>query len=145
MSDSLQSSHYTLKVEGGEAIELKEGDIETAEFRVDSPNDADARSNKVAMLLEVTGKISHGKNESETMKLAKWSLIPAGAKDVERKVTIELVKANKVLRQYSFSHAFVVDYTETISDEGTGTYKILLKQNRSISGSKVTIEGGYDK
>ncbi len=145
MSDSLQSSHYTMKVEGGESIELKEGDIECAKFIVDSPNDADARSSKVALLLEVSGNISHGKNESETMKLAKWSLVPAGAKDVERKVTIELVKANKVLRQYVFSHAFVVDYTETISEEGTGTYKALLKQNRNISGAKVTIEGGYDK
>jgi hypothetical protein len=139
------AGYYSLKIEGGENIELKEGDIDNIVFKVDSPDDADAKSNKMGIIIEASGKIIHGKNENETKKLAKWALVPAGAKDVERKATLELVKANKVMRQYTLSHAFVVDYSETIGENGAGTFNLMLKQNRNISGSKVTVEGGYDK
>ncbi len=145
MSDQQLGSYYTLKVEGGEAIELKEGDIESVEFKCDSPDDATAKSNSMGIELHVSGEILHNKNESETLKLAKWALVAGGAKDVERKVTVELVKANKVVRQYAFSHAFVVDYTETMSDSGTGVYTLFLKQNRNVNDTKVEVNGGYDK
>lgn len=146
MFENQNSGFYTLKVEGGgETIDLKEGDIDAAVFKVDSPDDADAKSNKMSIILEVSGKILQGKNENETKKLAKWALVPSGAKDVERKVTVELVKANKVIRQYSFSNAFVVDYTENINEDGAGTFNLFIKQNKTVSGGKVTVEGGYDK
>lgn len=145
MANDQAASSYTLKVEGGEAIELKEGDLDSVVFRSDSPDDADAKSNKMAYVLEMMGKVIQGKNEKETIKLAKWAVLPAGSKDVERKVTVELVKTNKVVRQFVFSSAFVVDYVEDIGEEGIGTFKLFLKQNRSIKDAKITIEGGYDK
>jgi hypothetical protein len=139
------AGYYTLKIEGGETIELKEGDIDSIEFKIDSPDDADAKSNKLGIIIEASGKIIQGKNEIETKKLATWALVASGAKDVERKVTAELVKSNKVIRQYYLSNAFVVDYSETINESGTGNFNLMIKQNRSISGSTVTVEGGYDK
>jgi hypothetical protein len=143
--DSSNAGYYTMKVEGSEPIELKEGDIDAAVFKVDSPDDADAKSNKVGIILEVSGKILQDKNETETKKLAVWALVASGAKEVERKVTVELVKASKVIRQYVFSNAFVVDYTESINEVGAGSFNIFLKQNKTTNGSKVTVEGGYDK
>lgn len=145
MFENTNAGFYTLKVEGGESIDLKEGDIDAAVFKVDSPNDSDAKSNKMGIILEVSGKILQGKNENETKKLAKWALVASGSKDVERKVTVELVKAGKVVRQYCFSHAFVVDYTESINESGEGSFNALLKQNKTVNGGKVTVEGGYDK
>jgi hypothetical protein len=136
---------YTLKIEGGENIELKEGDINSIEFKVDSPNDADAKSNKIGIIIEASGKIIQGKNETETKKLATWALVPSGGNDVQRKVTVELVKSNKVIRQYCLSHAFVIDYSEMIGENGAGVFNLMIKQNRNITGSKVTVEGGYDK
>jgi hypothetical protein len=139
------AGYYSLKVEGGESIELKEGDIDSIEFKVDSPDDADAKSNKIGIVIEASGKIIQGKNEIETKKLATWALVASGARDVERKVTVELVKSNKVIRQYYLSNAFVVDYSEAIGENGAGVFNLMLKQNRNISGSNVTVEGGYDK
>ncbi|MGD8399535.1 MAG: membrane-associated protease 1 [Bacillota bacterium] len=139
------AGYYTLKVEGGESIELKEGDIDAVVFKVDSPDDADAKSNKMGIILEISGKILQNKNETETKKLATWALVPSGAKDVERQVTVELVKANKVIRQYVLSHAFVVDYTESINEDGAGSFNLFVKQNKTTTGSKVTVEGGYDR
>jgi hypothetical protein len=145
MFESSNAGYYTLKVEGGEPIELKEGDIDAAVFKVDSPDDADAKSNKMGIILEVSGKILQDKNETETKKLATWALVPSGAKDVERRVTVELVKASKVIRQYVLSNAFVVDYTESINEDGAGSFNLFMKQNKATTGSKVTVEGGYDK
>ncbi len=145
MSNQQFGSYYYLKVEGGEAIELKEGDIQAVTFRCTSPNGTTAKSNKIAIELQITGEILHDKNEAETLKLAKWALVPGGAKDVERKVTIELVKASKVVRQYEVSHAFVVDYKEIVSESGTCKFTLILKQNQSIKDTKVDVNGGYDK
>jgi hypothetical protein len=137
------SVHYTMKVDGGGTIDLK--DLDAVLFKSDSPDDADAKSNSTSYILEVSGKIIQGVNEKETIKVAKWSTLPAGAKDIERKVTVELVKANKVVRQYIFSHAFVVDYSESIGEGGIGSFSLNLKQNRNLNNASVEIEGGFDK
>lgn len=143
MGSEQGSVHYTMKVEGGEAISLKE--LDAVVFKSDSPNDADAKSNRTSYILEVSGKIVQGVNEKETIKVVNWSLLPAGAKDVERKVTVELVKGNKVVRQYIFTHAFIVDYGEHIGEGGVGSFSVMLKQNRALNGAKVEVTGGYDK
>ncbi len=144
MSEHL-GSYYTLKVEGEESFELKEGDLESVLFKVDSPNESTSKSTRMEIIIQITGLITHHKNEAETLKLATWALIPAGNKNVERKVTIEIVKAHKVIRLYTFSHAFIIDYFENINDSGSGNFNLYLKQNSAIDKAKVEISGGYDK
>jgi hypothetical protein len=142
MFNDLLSSSYTVTITGGDTINLNKGEVEAVSFRVDSPDDARAKSNEMAYILEISGKISKG-NELETVKLAQWAQLPPNSKDhVERNVAVELVKGGQIVRQYEFSHAFVVDYNEYIGIEGDGSFRLFIKQNRNINNAKISVTGG---
>jgi len=142
----LISMGFTLKIEGSETIDLKKENIKTVKFLTDIPDDSNARSTDLASSVTITGKIlaaANGGTADDTMKLAKWSLVPAEKADCYRKATIEVDAADQVVRKFYFPNAFVVDYTESFGDtEGTGTFELVIKQKKDKL-TDLTIQGGY--
>ncbi|GEB35771.1 MULTISPECIES: membrane-associated protease 1 [Brevibacillus] len=137
---------FRLKVEGSETIELGMDNIQTVKYDTDTPDDSNARSTDVGATLRLTGKIitaTDGDSADDTMKLALWSLVPAEKADCYRKVTLEVIAADQVIRKIYFPNAFVVDYNETFGDtEGVGTFSIFIKQKKDKT-EFAKIEGGY--
>lgn len=137
---------FRLKVEGQEAFELGADNIQTVKYKTDTPDDSNARSTDVGSILTVTGKIItavDGDAADATLKLGLWSLVSAEKADCYRKVTLEVVAADQVVRKISIPNAFVVDYTESFGDtEGVGTYELIIKQKRD-KNEFVKLEGGY--
>lgn len=138
---------FRVKVEGGpEVIELGLQSITKVRFETETPNDSNARSTDVGMALRITGKILtavDGDAADSTLKLAQWSLVPAEQADCYRKVTIEVISAEQVVREIHLSNAFVVDFEEFYGDtEGVGTFSILVRQKKDKNG-QVEYKGGF--
>ena len=137
---------FKLKIEGQETIELGVKSIETVKFLTDTPNDSNARSTDLGTSIIVTGKILAavgGEEADGTMKIATWSVVPAEKADCYRKLTVEMIAADQVVRKVSFPNAFVVDYTEDYGHEdGVGTFYLHMKQKKDKMPD-VKIEGGY--
>ena len=137
---------FVLKVEGPETIELGLESIIAVEYATDTPDDSNARSTDVGATLRIKGKIltaTDGDNSDDTMKLGLWSLVPAEKSDCYRKVTLEVISADQVVRKIHLPNAFVVDYTEKFGDtEGVGEFYLFIKQKKDKT-DLAKIEGGY--
>lgn len=137
---------FRVKVEGAESIDLNIESIETVEFKTDTPNDSNARSTDLGTTLVVTGKILtpvNGETADNTIKLAQWSLVPAEKADCYRKVTVDVISASQVVRQFTLPNAFVINYEEEYGDvEGIGTFKLFVKQKKDKTAD-VKFEGGF--
>lgn len=137
---------FRLKVEGQETFELGADNIQTVKYKTDTPDDSNARSTDVGSILTVTGKVItavDGDAADATLKLGLWSLVSAEKADCYRKVTLEVIAADQVVRKISIPNAFVVDYTESFGDtEGVGNYELIIKQKRD-KNEFVKLEGGY--
>ncbi|GHU63769.1 hypothetical protein FACS189418_7720 [Clostridia bacterium] len=137
---------FRLKIEGAELIELGLESILTAEFKTDTPDDSNARSTDLGVTAHLTGKILaavDGENADDTMKVARWSLVPAENSDCYRKATVEVISASQVVRRIHFPNAFCVDYVEKFGDtEGVGTFSLLLKQKKDKTPN-LKFEGGF--
>ncbi|AGX41815.1 hypothetical protein [Clostridium saccharobutylicum] len=137
---------FRVKVEGAESINLNIESIETVEFKTDTPDDSNARSTDLGTTLMVTGKILtpvNGEAADTTIKLAQWSLVPAEKADCYRKVTVDVIAASQVVRQFTLPNAFVVNYEEEYGDvEGVGTFKLYVKQKKDKTAD-VKFEGGF--
>ncbi|WP_371367043.1 hypothetical protein SRRS_11650 [Sporomusa rhizae] len=138
---------FKLKIEGLETIDLGVKSIETVKFITDTPKDSNARSTDLGTSVIVTGKVLAAVNGEEadgTMKIATWSLVPAEKADCYRRLTIETIAADQIVRKVTFPNAFVVDYTETFGDvEGVGTFYLHMKQKKDKMPD-VKVEGGYE-
>lgn len=137
---------FRLKVEGAETIELGIDSIISVNYETDTPDDSNARSTDVGSILTVEGKIltaTDGDNADDTLKLGLWSLVSAERADCYRKVSLEVIAADQVVRKLNLPNAFVVGYTENYADaSGIGTFTIKMKQKRD-KNDLVKIEGGY--
>ena len=137
---------FKVKVEGAESIDLNIESIETVEFKTDTPDDSNARSTDLGTTLVITGKILtpvNGEAADTTIKLAQWSLVPAEKADCYRKVTVDVISASQIVRQFSLPNAFVVSYEEEYGDvEGVGTFKLCAKQKKDKTAA-VKFEGGF--
>ena len=137
---------FTLKVEGPDPVDLGIDHILTVSFDMETPNDANARSTDLGSTLTVTGKILtalDGAAADSSINLAKWSKIPAEDMNAYRKLELEVINASLVVRKFTFTHAFVVNYTEDFgSDEGIGTFTLKVRQKKDKT-DLVGIEGGW--
>ncbi|HEY8464384.1 MAG TPA: membrane-associated protease 1 [Bacillota bacterium] len=135
---------FRLKVEGGESIALGENTIINAIYRTDTPDNSNARSTEVGAELKVLGKVVNTADgdQTGTIKLAQWSLVPASKADCYRQVTLEVISAGQIIRQIKLPNAFVVDYTEDYgAGQGIGTFTLVVRQKRDKIES-VTLEYG---
>ena len=137
---------FRLKVEGADTIELGIENILDVKFKTDTPDDSDARSTDLGVTAVVEGKILtavDGEAADQTIKLAKWSYVPAEDADCYRKVTIDVVSASQIVRQITFPNAFVIDYEEQFGDEfGVGTFRLVIKQKKDKTAN-LKFEGGF--
>ncbi|WP_127533687.1 membrane-associated protease 1 [Paenibacillus kobensis] len=137
---------FKLRVEGAEVIELGLDNIKTVKYEMDTPDDSNARSTDVGVTLRISGKIitsTDGDSADDTRKLALWSLVPAEKADCYRKVSLEVIAADQVVRKISFPNAFVVDYTESFGDtEGVGEFNLYIKQKKDKT-EFAQVDGGY--
>ena len=135
-----------LKIEGLENVSLGEHSIQTCEFLTETPDDCNARSTDVVNTVRLTGRILtalDGVPVDDTMKIARWSLVRAESSDSYRKVTVEMVLANQVVRRVYLPNAFVVAYSEKYGDtEGVGTFSLVVRQKKDMFAG-TTIEGGF--
>lgn len=137
---------FKVKIEGAENIDLGIESIETVKFSTDTPKDTNARSKDVGSTMIITGKILtavDGDPFDATRKMGTWSLVPAEKADSYRKVTVEVIAADQVIRKITYPNAFVVDYKEHYGDtKGIGTFELVVRQKKDKL-TLVTIEGGY--
>ncbi|MBZ0314282.1 membrane-associated protease 1 [Clostridium butyricum] len=137
---------FKVKIEGAETIDLSIESVETVKFSTDTPKDTNARSKDVGTTMVITGKILtavDGDPFDSTRKIGTWSLVPAEKADCYRKVTVDVISADQVIRKITYPNAFVVDYREHYGDtEGIGTFELIVRQKKDKL-NMVTIEGGY--
>jgi hypothetical protein len=119
-----------LKIEGkNEPIEIgneeKNALLTSIKIKFDSPNeDVLDRSSEAILKATIDGKISKD-IKTETINLLKWSLTRKD--DVYRKVTIRIENEEEIIREYIFTQAFVIDYSENIDKNG-GSFSLILAQ-----------------
>lgn len=137
---------FRVAIEGAETINLSIESIENVKLKTDTPKDSNARSKDVGSTMIISGKILtalDGDVFDSTRQLGVWSLVPAEKADCYRKLTLEVLSADQIIRKITFPNAFVVDYKEHFGDtEGIGTFEIVVRQKKDKL-DKVTIEGGY--
>ncbi|EKQ51003.1 MULTISPECIES: hypothetical protein [unclassified Clostridium] len=137
---------FKVKIEGAETIDLSIESVQTVKLTTDTPEDSNARSKDVGSTMIIAGKILtavDGDPFDSTRKMGTWSLVPAEKADCYRKVTVEVISADQVIRKITYPNAFVVDYKENFGDtEGIGTFELVVRQKKDKL-STVTIEGGY--
>ena len=137
---------FRVKVEGAETIDLSIESVETVKVTTDTPKDSNARSKDVGSTITITGKILtavDGDPFDSTRQMGLWSLVPAEKADCYRKITVEVISADQIIRKITYPNAFVVDYKENFGDtEGIGTFTLVARQKKDKL-TAVTIEGGY--
>ncbi|AOR23470.1 membrane-associated protease 1 [Clostridium taeniosporum] len=137
---------FRVKIEGAETIDLSIESVETVKFTTDTPKDANARSKDVGSTMTISGKILtavDGDPFDSTRQMGLWSLVPAEKADCYRKITVEVISADQIIRRITYPNAFVVDYKENFGDtEGIGTFTLVVRQKKDKL-TQVTIEGGY--
>jgi hypothetical protein len=139
---------FSLKVAGGETIELGHEYISAAIYRTDTPDDSNARSTEVGSEVRVSGRVmktQKGGEADETRKLALWSLVPAGKEDCYRRVELDVVVGGAMVRRVVLPNAFVVDYTEDYgTNQGVGLFNLVVRQKKDKIAA-VKIEGGSEE
>ncbi|WP_099190436.1 membrane-associated protease 1 [Tepidibacter mesophilus] len=137
---------FRVKIEGAETIDLSVESVQTVKLKTDIPTDSNARTKDVGSTMVISGKILtavDGDPFDSTRQMGLWSLVSAEKADCYRKVTVQVISADQVVRKIFFPNAFVVDYKESFGDtEGVGTFELVIKQKKDKL-DKVTIEGGY--
>lgn len=137
---------FKVTIEGAEKIELGIESVRKVVLKTDTPEDSNARSKDVGSTMIISGKILtalDGEEFDGTRQMGVWSLIPAEKVDCYRKVTVEVLSADQIIRKIFFPNAFVVDYKEHYGDtEGVGTFELVVKQKKDKL-DQVKIEGGY--
>jgi len=135
-----------LKITGkGKSIEIDEKHITDIEYRVDTPDDSNARSTDVIYKLIINGRIIPeigGSSGERVLDLDLWSRVQHGT-DLYRDVEAGYTAEGYTVRKYHFNKGFVQDYVETYDDQnGTGKFYIEICQKKDHNRD-VTIHGGF--
>lgn len=137
---------FRVKIEASETIELGLQVVQKVIFDTDTPDDSNARSTDLGMTVKIVGKILtpvNGGVADESMKLAKWALVPSESADCYGKVTVEVLSGDKIVRQIVLDTAYVMDYHEIFNDSaGVGTFELVVRQKKDLN-DKVQYKGGF--
>lgn len=137
---------FRLTIDGSGPVKLSEEYVKHVEFESEIPSDSNARATDNGASIRIWGKMlfSLGSEEQDsTLNLAKWSLVPSESADSYRKVSVDVVSASQIVRQFTLPNAFVMEYKESLDDEnGVGEFYLHVKQKKDKT-KKVAIEGGF--
>lgn len=138
---------FRLKVTGGKDIEMNESILTAVNFISETPENANARSTDLGVILKIAGRINFSLGAQladATVDVAAWALMPSDQADCYRNVQIQVVNGGQIVRQYTYPNAFVMDYMEDLNDEeGVGTWTLLLKQKKDLT-DKVELKGNFE-
>ena len=138
---------FRVKITGGKDVEFNEGIITGVNFISDTPENCNARSTDLSVILKLEGRINFSLGaeiEDSTVELANWALMPSDQANCYRKVEVNVINGGQVVRNYVYPNAFVMDYTEDLNDEeGVGTWTLLLKQKKDLT-DKVELKGNFE-
>lgn len=138
---------FRVKITGGNDVEFDEGIIAGVNFISDTPENANARSTDLSVILKISGRINFSLGaevQDSTVELANWALMPSDQADCYRNVEVQVINGGQTVRQYTYPNAFVMDYIEDLNDEeGVGTFTILLKQKKDLT-AKVELKGNFE-
>lgn len=129
------------KINSEEEIIIGGKKIESAEFKFDSPDDSETKSSKMSAVLTIKGKIQQD-IFTETKKLLKWSFLDSSDKNVYRRIIFKSIDNGRIVREYVFTAAFIVDYLEEYPEGTDSKFTIILKQ-RQDKFNEIQIEGDY--
>ena len=135
-----------LKIVGkANTVEIDEKHIIDMEYKVDTPDDCNARSTDVTFKLIINGRIIPeigGSSGERVLALDHWSRVQHGV-DLYRDVEAGYTAEGYTVRKYHFNKGFVQDYKETYDDQsGTGTFYIEICQKKDHNRD-VTVDGGF--
>lgn len=134
---------YRVWIEGNESFEIVKECVCSVRFTSDIAIDSGERTEDQGNILVIRGKIGGSDDVSQdcAIKLALWSLIPAGQPDCYRKITVEYTAAGVRKRNYVFTDAFIVKYRETFrEEEDSGDFTLVVGQKNDRL-DMVTVEG----
>ncbi len=138
---------FRVKITGGKDVEFNEGVITAVNFISDTPENTNARSTDLSVILKLEGRINFSLGaeiEDSTVELATWALMASDQANCYRNVEVKVINGGQVVRQYTYPNAFVMDYTEDLNDEeGVGTWSMLLKQKKDLT-DKVELKGNFE-
>jgi hypothetical protein len=138
---------FRVKITGGKDVEFNEGIITAVNFISDTPENCNARSTDLSVILKLEGRINFSLGaelEDSTVELANWALMPSDQANCYRKVEVNVINGGQVVRNYVYPNAFVMDYMEDLNDEeGVGTWTLLLKQKKDLT-DKVELKGNFE-
>ena len=101
---------FRVKIEGAETIDLSIESVETVKVTTDTPKDSNARSKDVGSTIAITGKILtavDGDPFDSTRQMGLWSLVPAEKADCYRKITVEVISADQIIRKITYPNALL--------------------------------------
>ena len=135
-----------LKVTGrGSSVSLGEKHVTWIFYDSDIAPDSNARATDYGLGIKIWGKILFDleANGDPTLELAKWSQIPSYNADCYRRLEAEVISAGQIVRQYTLTDAFIVEYREELTAvSGVGTFYLHARQKKD-ENEKVTINGGF--
>ncbi|MBR5912810.1 MAG: hypothetical protein IKZ58_00380 [Selenomonadaceae bacterium] len=138
---------FRVKITGGKDVEFNEGIVTGVNFISDTPENCNARSTDLSVIMKLQGRINFSLGaevEDSTVELANWALMPSDQANCYRNVEVKVINGGQVVRQYTYPNAFVMDYTEDLNDEeGVGTWTLLLKQKKDLT-DKVELKGNFE-
>ena len=139
---------FRVRITGGNDVEFMEDVITGVKFISDTPDASNARSTDLGLILKIVGRINFSLGaeiEDPTVELANWALMPSDQADCYRSVEVQVINGGQVVRQYTYTNAFVMDYTEDLNDEeGVGTFTLHLKQKKDLN-PKVELKGNFEE
>lgn len=138
---------HRLKIVGNsETVVMDERAITKVIFNSDTPNDSNARATDYGLSVEIFGKMLYtlgGEGNDQTLAVSKWSQVPSYKADCYRVFEVEVIAASQVVRKFTLSEAFVVEYSETLDDEsGVGEFYLHVRQKKD-QNTLVAIDGGF--
>lgn len=137
---------FEVKVTGYDPFVLTKEVVQNVKIQMDIPKDSNARSKDLGATIVVTGRILTGLEGTvvdQSIKAGQWSLVPAEKSEAYRNLTVDVIAAGQVVRQYIFPQAFCVDYSEHYDDQaGVGTFTAIFRQKKDQLDT-IQINGGY--
>lgn len=137
---------YMFKIEGVHSADLPRESVKSFKVHTETPRTNDGRGTDTSVTMTMSGPIRSADENvfvsDDTINLAKWATEYDDAKAYSQ-ATATAVASGQILRQDTFSDAFVVRYKEKFDImTGVGTYSIVLRQKKDLL-DKIQNSGGF--
>lgn len=110
--------------------------ISSVEFACETTDNSKGRSASQSYKLTIEGSINYNLVDGVEHPLAlisEWAKMPAENAETYRKVRVDVVASDQVVRRYEFPSAFVLAYGEDMDEgKGVGNFSLVLRQKADV-------------